>query len=192
MNLNLASMKTIDALLTRNSTPRLTDPIPTKDQLDIAYQCALRAPDHAWIRPWKFIQISGKGLDKLSKIFMETAQELNSDTPKEIMQKYKTAPYRAPLIIVLISNTKDHPKVPKIEQQLSTAAAGQNMLLAFHDMGFGGIWRTGKFSFNKIISKALNLDENEIVIGYLYIGTKDGKEKKIPKLNKEDFVTIWE
>ena len=78
------------------------------------------------------------------------------------------------------------------EHQLSTAAAGQNMLLAFHEMGFGGIWRTGKFSFNREISMELDLKENEIVIGYLYIGTIEGKTKKIPELNSEDFVIRWE
>ena len=184
-------MKTIDALLTRNSSPKLTNPIPTEEQLDIAYQCALRAPDHAWIRPWKFIQITGKGLDKLSDAFISTAKKLDPNTKPEILEKYKSAPFRAPLIIVLVANTKEHPKVPKIEQQLSTAAAGQNMLLAFHDMGFGGIWRTGKFSFNREISVELGLKESEIVIGYLYIGSIDGKIKKIPELESEDFVTIW-
>ena len=167
-------MNTIDALLTRNSVPRLTTPIPTKDQLEIAYRCALRAPDHAWMRPWKFIQISGKGLDKLSNAFVNTAKKLNENIDPEILKKYKDAPYRAPLIIVLVADTKEHPKVPIIEQQLSTAAAGQNMLLAFHEMGFGGIWRTGKFSFNREISMELDLKENEIVIGYLYIGTIEG------------------
>ena len=164
-------MNTIDALLTRNSVPRLTTPIPTKDQLEIAYRCALRAPDHAWMRPWKFIQISGKGLDKLSNAFVNTAKKLNENIDPEILKKYKDAPYRAPL---------------------STAAAGQNMLLAFHEMGFGGIWRTGKFSFNREISMELDLKENEIVIGYLYIGTIEGKTKKIPELNSEDFVIRWE
>ena len=185
-------MNTIDALLTRNSVPRLTTPIPTKDQLEIAYRCALRAPDHAWMRPLKFIQISGKGLDKLSNAFVNTAKKLNENIDPEILKKYKDAPYRAPLIIVLVADTKEHPKVPIIEQQLSTAAAGQNMLLAFHEMGFGGIWRTGKFSFNREISMELDLKENEIVIGYLYIGTIEGKTKKIPELNSEDFVIRWE
>ena len=120
-------MKTIDALLTRNSSPKLTNPIPTEEQLDIAYQCALRAPDHAWIRPWKFIQITGKGLDKLSDAFINTAKKLDPNTKPEILEKYKSAPFRAPLIIVLVANIKEHPKVPIIEQQLSTAAAGQNM-----------------------------------------------------------------
>ncbi|MFL2754805.1 MAG: nitroreductase [Gammaproteobacteria bacterium] len=185
-------MNTIDALLTRNSAPRLTTPIPTEDQLEIAYKCALRAPDHAWIRPWKFIQISGKGLDRLSKAFVNTAKKIDKNVDPEILKKYKDAPYRAPLIIVLVADTKEHPKVPVIEQQLSTATAGQNMLLAFHEMGFGGIWRTGKFSFNKEISMELDLKENEIVIGYLYIGTVEGKTKKIPELSTKDFVVTWE
>ena len=185
-------MNTIDALLTRNSSPRLTTPIPTEDQLEIAYKCALRAPDHAWIRPWKFIQISGKGLDRLSKAFVNTAKKIDKNVDLEILKKYKDAPYRAPLIIVLVADTKEHPKVPVIEQQLSTATAGQNMLLAFHEMGFGGIWRTGKFSFNKEISMEFNLKENEIVIGYLYIGTVEGKTKKIPELSSKDFVIKWE
>ena len=90
-------MNTIDALLTRNSVPRLTTPIPTKDQLEIAYRCALRAPDHAWMRPWKFIQISGKGLDKLSNAFVNTAKKLNENIDPEILKKYKDAPYRAPV-----------------------------------------------------------------------------------------------
>ena len=184
-------MNTIDALLSRNSSPRLTNPIPSEEQLEIAYKCALRAPDHAWIRPWKFIQISDQGLDKLSDAFVNTAKKLDSNIDSQILEKYRNAPFRAPLVIVLVSDTKEHPKVPVIEQQLSTAAAGQNMLLAFHDMGFAGIWRTGKFSFNKEISAELDLKESEIVIGYLYIGTADGKAKKIPDLKTKDFVTIW-
>ena len=72
-------MNTLDALLTRNSSPRLTNPIPSEEQLEIAYKCALRAPDHAWIRPWKFIQISEQGLDRLSDAFVNTAKKLDSN-----------------------------------------------------------------------------------------------------------------
>ena len=173
------NMKTIDALLIRNSSPKLTNPIPSEEQLDIAYQCALSSPDHAWIWPWKFIQITWIGLDKLSDAFISTAKKLDPNTHPEILEKYKSAPFRAPLIIVLVANTKEHPKVPIIEQQLSTAAAGQNMLLAFHDMGFGGIWRTGKFSFNREISVELGRKESEMGIGTVYIGWIGGRIKKI-------------
>ena len=41
--------------------------------MDIVYKAALRAPDHAWLRPSSFIEVSGKGLDKLSKIFCKAS-----------------------------------------------------------------------------------------------------------------------
>ena len=33
------------------------------------------------------------------------------------------------MIIILVNTIKDHPKVPSIEQKLSTAASAQNILL---------------------------------------------------------------
>ena len=43
--------------------------------MDTVYQAALRAPDHAWLRPSRFIEVTGKGLDKLSDLFLEFATE---------------------------------------------------------------------------------------------------------------------
>ena len=92
------------------------------------------------------------------------------------------------MIIILVSTIKEHPKVPALEQMFSTAAAGQNILLALNALGFGGIWRTGKFALNKKIGSFLGLDDNQEVLGYLYIGTPAGDNKKIPQLDPEDFV----
>ena len=39
------------------------------------------------------------------------------------------------------------------------------------------------------INKYLNLSDDDTVIGYLYIGTKKGKEKNIPNLDIKDFVS---
>ena len=53
---------------------------------------------------------------------------------------------------------KEHPKVPAIEQIISTGCAGQNILLSLNALGYGAIWRTGTFAFNKLISKNLGLE----------------------------------
>ena len=45
------------------------------------------------------------------------------------------------------------------------------------------IWRTGKLAFNKTISKSLGLNVNQEILGFLYIGTNIGKNKKIPNLD---------
>ena len=44
----------------------------------------------------------------------------------------------------------------------------------------------------KEISKLLGLDDNECVIGYLYIGTDTGPVKNIESNNLQDFVSIWD
>tara|TARA_B100000902_G_C26596254_1_gene568243 strand:- start:59 stop:415 length:357 start_codon:yes stop_codon:yes gene_type:complete len=110
-------------ILNRNSPRELSEPYPSKAEMETIYQAALRAPDHAWQRPSRFIQVTGKGLEKLSSIFVDFAKENIEGVSDETLQKYKDAPFRAPMIIILVSEIKIHPKVPEIEQMLSTAAA---------------------------------------------------------------------
>ena len=82
--------------------------------------------------------------------------------------------------------------VPAIEQKLSTAAAAQNLILALNAMSYGAIWRTGKFAFNKSIQDELGLKTNQEILGYLYVGTSVGTNKKIPDMNIKDFVSKLE
>ena len=178
-------------ILNRNSPRELSKPHPSKEEMEIIYKAALRAPDHAWQRPSKFIQVTGQGLEKLSAIFVDYAKENIEGVTDETLQKYKEAPFRAPMIIILISEIKIHPKVPEIEQMLSTAAAAENILLALNALKYSGMWRTGVFALNEKISKYLELEINQKVIGYLYVGTATGKQKKIPEMDTSEFVTEW-
>ena len=181
-------MNALKNILNRVSARELAQPYPSNDEMKLIYQAALRAPDHAWLRPSSFIEVKDEGLDKLSKIFHEYALTLDG-LSDEIINKYKNAPYRAPMIIILVSSFKEHPKVPAIEQKLSTATAAQNISLALNAMKYSCIWRTGKLAFNKTIQEKLGLSTNQEILGYLYIGTEVGKKKKIPKLDMDDFVS---
>ena len=121
-------MDALDNILNRVSARTLVEPHPTQDEMDKVFRGALRAPDHAWLRPSSFIQVTGEGIDRLSKIFEEYAKTV-PDIKDEIINKYKNAPYRAPMVVILVNSIKDHPKVPEIEQKLSTAASAQNLSL---------------------------------------------------------------
>jgi len=179
-------------ILLRNSPRELSEPIPSSEEMELVYKAALRAPDHAWQRPSRFIEVTGDGLKKLSSIFKKFALENIEELSEEVLAKYEEAPFRAPMIIILVSEIKEHPKVPEIEQMFSTAAAAENILLALNALGYAGVWRTGKFALDDRISKYLNLPDNQKVIGYLYVGTATGKQKKIPQLEPSEFVTKWD
>ena len=181
-------MDALNNILNRVSARMLSQPHPTKTEMKQIYKAALRAPDHAWLRPSSFIEVKGDGLNKLSNIFLEYAKN-QIDITDQIIQKYKNAPFRAPMIIILVNTFKEHPKVPSIEQKLSTATAAQNIMLALNTMNYSSIWRTGKLAFNKEIQTKLNLSDNQEILGYLYIGTSIGENKKIPNLDIDDFVS---
>ena len=181
-------MDALNNILNRVSARELAEPHPTESEMEKVYKAALRAPDHAWLRPSSFIEVKGDGLNKLSNIFLEYAKN-QTDIDDQIIQKYKNAPFRAPMIIILVNTFKEHPKVPSIEQKLSTATAAQNIMLALNTMNYSSIWRTGKLAFNKEIQTKLNLSDNQEILGYLYIGTSIGENKKIPNLDIDDFVS---
>ena len=181
-------MDALENILNRVSARSLEEPHPSKKEMDIVYKAALRAPDHAWLRTSSFIEVKGESLNKLSNIFVNYGKSV-PDISDEVLDKYKNAPYRAPMIIILVNTFKEHPKVPAIEQKLSTATAAQNIMLALNAMKYSCIWRTGKMAFNELIQKELGLDNNQEILGYLYIGTESGEKKKIPNLDIDDFVS---
>ena len=185
-------MDAIENLISRNSPRELTAPMPSNHEMDEVYKAALRAPDHAWLRPSRFIQVSGKGIDRLSTLFADFASKHIENIEPSHLEKYKSAPYRAPMIIILVTKITEHPKVPEIEQMLSTAAAAQNILLALHAKNYAGIWRTGKLAFNQTLVEYLGLTPEHRVIGYLYVGTPSGTIKTIPDLDPEKFITHWD
>lgn len=178
-------------ILERNSHRHLIEPIPSHDEMEQVFQAALRAPDHAWLRPSSFIQVSGEGLQKLSDIFVDFAKENFDDLTEEKIEKYRNAPFRAPLIVILVSTKKEHPKVPEMEQIISTGTAGQNIMLALNALGYGAIWRTGSFAFNNKILEKFGLHENQTIIGYIYIGTPSGKKKSLPEMNINNYISVW-
>ena len=180
-------MDALKNILNRVSARKLSEPHPSAEEMEIVYKAALRAPDHAWLRTSTFIEVKDKGLKKLSDIFFDFGKTI-PDLSDDVLIKYKNAPFRAPMIVILVNTYKEHPKVPAIEQKLSTGAAAQNIMLALNAMNYSCIWRTGKMAFNEMISRELGLNENQEILGYLYIGTEVGKKKKIPSLDIDKFV----
>ena len=48
-------MDALKNILNRVSARQLSEPYPNKKEMDIVYKAALRAPDHAWLKPSCFI-----------------------------------------------------------------------------------------------------------------------------------------
>jgi len=185
------AMDALEALHNRDSAPRLGGEIPHRSVLSKIFKAALRVPDHGQLKPWRFLEISGPGLEKLGDLFVRAQLEDQPEMTQAAIDKARMKPGRAPMIIVVIATIQPHPKVPEIEQMLSAGAAAQNMLLAAHALEVGAIWRTGSMAYHPTVLSGIGLAENERLIGYLYLGEIDGKTRVPPELNTDEYFESW-
>lgn len=189
-------MDALTLLHQRNSAPKLVEPAPAGEILNDMLKAALRAPDHARLRPWRFLLISGEAREQLGELFAQVAQarcaeqKLPPLTEPEL-QKLRAKPLRAPLIITVVADIKDHPKVPKIEQLISAGCAAHGILLAAHAQGFAGVWRTGGNAYDEKVREGMGLVPGQEIVGFLYLGSIDGNYKPLPELAIEDYCQSW-
>lgn len=184
-------MDALSVLLERNAASKLTEPAPGKDDLQQIIKAALRVPDHARLRPWRFLLIEGEARHALGSLFSEATRNTRPDASQEVLQKAASKSLRAPLIIVVIAAPADNPKVPIIEQQLSAGCAAHNILLAAHALGFSGIWRTGSMAYNAVVREGLGLASHEEITGFIYLGTLSGDAKSLPEIDPDSFASYW-
>lgn len=184
-------MNAIEALTTRSSMPRLKGPAPDAAVMDKLFRSALRAADHGLMRPWRFLTIEGEALERLGDLFASAARSDHPDISAMDLEKARKKPLRAPLIVVTVSSPRENPKVPEIEQDLSAAAATQNMLVAAFAEGLGAMWRTGSMAYHPIVKQGLGLTEHEKIIAFLYLGLPDAPGKRLCEEDPASFVQAW-
>ena len=81
--------------------------------------------------------------------------------------------------------------MPRIEQIISAGCAAHSVLLGAHAMGYAGIWRTGSNAFDDTVNSGLQLEAHEEIVGFLYLGTREGEPKPVRELAMTDFHQEW-
>ncbi len=184
----------LNLLEARVSTPavQLAEPAPTQEQLERILRCGLTAPDHAGMRPWRFITIRGDARTALGEVFAKASLKDEPDLPDEKIARIKQKPLRSPLIVVIVATiTADHPKTPEMEQVLSAGAAATLIQLAAKASGFGSIWLTGPNTYKDDVKQALGVSTSDHIVGFIYMGTptKPDTPKTRPEL--KDHLSEW-
>lgn len=159
-------METYEAILTRRSTARCSDRLPSKDDIEKLLEAAVRAPTHHLTQPWRFVVLAGTARDELGAAWIAGQTKTGKDT-----RGLEEKPRRAPVIIAVIDHPHlDHPKVIQEEEHYATGAAMQNILLAAHDMGLGAMIRTGPAAGYQEVKDFLGVTDGEVIAGLIYVG----------------------
>jgi nitroreductase len=164
-------MDALEALTTRVSIAALSEPAPDDATLATLFKAATRAPDHGRLKPWRFVIIRGHAREKLGAVLADAAHRREPSAPPEVIAREHAKPLRAPLIVIVAAKLMQSRKVPAMEQVVAAGAAAQNLLLAAHALGFGGMWKTGEPAYDDTVKHALGFGPEDMIVGFLYLGT---------------------
>jgi nitroreductase len=183
------------AIETRQSIGRVRqDPVP-RELVEKILESAVHAPNHKLTEPWRFHVFIGKGRGEFARARAELARlQARAEGEEEefaagrISRERKKA-FRAPVVIAVISKG-GRDEVETLENYAACAAAVQNMQLAAHSLGLATIWRTGTFAYHPYMHDFFELEENDKIAAYLYLGYPDMSERprrREPASSK----TVW-
>ncbi|MCX7807959.1 MAG: nitroreductase [Deltaproteobacteria bacterium] len=158
----------------RASAIALREPGPPPELVERIVRAALRAPDHGALRPFRILLFEGPGRERLARAFVASAQRQNPKADPSLLEKERQKAFRAPLVFVVASTPRPHPKVPEIEQVLSAGCVAYGILLGLQAAGFGGMWRTGAPAYDPELKRELGLAPSDAIVGFIYAGTPEG------------------
>ena len=133
----------------------------------------------------------GAARERLSELFVRRLQQREPATPPGKLDKARTMPLTAPLIIAVGSRLRQDHKVPEVEQLLSTGAGVMNLLNAFHAQGYGAIWLTGGNAYDPEIAAALGFAAQERCLGFVYVGSMSPQDSSPRRPQRAAFVRDW-
>lgn len=182
-------MEAEELLAARVSNGKLGEPAPDDAAIEAILEAALRAPDHALLRPWRVFVVRGEARERLGDVFAEMERASGADDEKT--ERARRKPLRAPLIFIVCAKVATHPKVPELEQILSAGAVAHGILLGLFARGFGGMWRTGGPAYDPRMKAALGLREEDHVVGFIYAGTASAEPPMVKRPAVSDHVEEW-
>lgn len=167
----VALMELFTAIDSRASAIKLSEPAPSREQLERIIDAGARAPDHGKLAPWRFVVMGPEARRQLGETMAQGLLARDPGADAEQLQRERNKAGRAPCIIVVAARITRPHKVPEIEQVLAAGAAAQNMFLAAHALGYGAMWKTGGAAYSAAVKQLLGLQADDHIVALLYLGT---------------------
>jgi nitroreductase len=188
--LNRPAPETLDLVLSRRSgsAKAMTGPGPTPAELATILKAAARVPDHGKLFPWRFIVFEGDARARMGKLLVEALCETEKMTDERAAQEAARFT-RAPVVVAVVSRTREAIPIPEWEQILSAGAVCQTLLIAAHAMGYVANWLTEWCAYHPVVKEKLGLKPGERIAGFIYIGKSAAALEERVRPDMEKIVT---
>lgn len=185
-------MDALELLLGRELALKLAAPGPNQQALDLMFRSALRAPDHGRLRPWRFVVVPEEKRERFGELMADCLRRQEPGAAPDMLQRERDKALRAPVIVVVAARIQRGHKIPEVEQFAAAAAAAENIMLAANAQGFGAMWKTGAPAYDATVKRALGLDPDNDIVGFLYLGTQVGGGSPAARPVPKDSVSVWQ
>ncbi|MDQ3143713.1 MAG: nitroreductase [Pseudomonadota bacterium] len=183
---------TLTLLETRRSgRPReMIAPGPDEAELERILTIAARTPDHGKLFPWRFVTVAADQRRALADLLATALPEHEAAALPAHYAKAAEFAHQAPVLVVLVSAPTPGHKIPLWEQEISVGAAGMNLLLAAHALGFVGGWITGWAAYSERVRAAF-CGPGERIAGFLFMGTPGAELEERPRAPLATVARRW-
>lgn len=178
---------------TRRSVPSrlLGAPGPDHDTLLRMLRSAVRVPDHGKRVPFRFLRIEGDVRHTLGDALARRSRERDPDAADAVVEKDRQRFSYAPVIVTVIARLGPDPKIPEQERLLAAGSVCFALLQAAQGLGFGAQWLTGWAAYDPAIRTLLGVSDDEVVVGFIHIGTAQGEAPERERPDPAALLTDW-
>ncbi|WP_034256757.1 nitroreductase family protein [Adhaeribacter aquaticus] len=162
----------------RTTKPHLMNgkQIPDEQVMDLL-SLANWAPTHGLTQPWRFKVYAG---EKVKAFCFQHVELFRQNIPAEKFTQEKYDKIRhmgdfASHLVIAVMERGTLPNIPVLEEIAAASCAIQNLLLGATAQGIASYWGSGGMAYHSAMKVLLQLKEEDLVLGILYLGYSDYK-----------------
>lgn len=150
------------------------------------------APTHKHTEPWRFTVFTGEGLKKLAEWQSRLYLQKEEENAKEFkLKKLREKPLKASHVIAVSLKRSLNKHLPEVEEIIAVGCAIQNILLTAAAYNLGAYISTGGMTYNELAKPLLGLDEQDKLIGFIYVGYPKDDIRAIYNRGVVEEKTTW-
>lgn len=195
MNYDIKQIKSLLLNRRTHNVQKLTDRPISNEIIEDLIEAAHWAPTHGLVEPWKFLIIQGDERKKFADFNSTLYKKITAENEflEKKYQKLKTTPLKVHTFFVLIMEHDPNGRIPEVENIEALACAVQNIHLLATAYDLGAKWSSGSLMYRNEVKTYFELNENQTILGYFYLGYPEDDYQPKAKRNSayQDKMSYW-